>query len=360
MTSSSDDLDDLRAAVRDFLTDKSGEEAVRAAMETPDRFDPAVWTQLADQLRLPGLAIPEEFGGDGFGLVELCVVLEELGRALACVPFFSSAVLAAHALLASGDQAACARYLPEIAAGRLRATLAVADANGAWTDTVAAQDGRLTGHRSFVIDGTTAELLLVLARTPAGPSLFAVDRDAPGLRTSLLTALDATRALARIDLDNTLATPVGSGDFPLDSVLDIASVCLAAEQAGGARRCLEMSAEYATTRFQFGRRIGTFQAVKHKCADMLVQVELAGASVREAARLHDEQSTGFPAAATAAHACCSRAFLFAALENIQVHGGIGFTWEHPAHLYVRRAKTSQLLLGGPGAYHERLLHKLGI
>jgi alkylation response protein AidB-like acyl-CoA dehydrogenase len=143
-------------------------------------------------------------------------------------------------------------------------------------------------------------------------------------------------------------------------VLDLACVALAAEQAGGARRCLEMSAGYARTRFQFGRPIGSFQAVKHKCADMLVRVELAEASAREAARLADEGDTGFPVAAAAAHICCSQAYMFAAAENIQVHGGIGFTWEHPAHLYFRRAKSSELLFGGPAVYHERFLDRLGI
>ncbi|MBE8516965.1 acyl-CoA/acyl-ACP dehydrogenase [Amycolatopsis sp. H6(2020)] len=356
---SQEDLDALRATVRDFLETKSGDD------------EPAVWAQLTGELRLAGLAIPEEYGGDGFGLVELGVVLEEMGRALVSAPFFASVVLAVHALLASGDEAACTRYLPGIADGTTTATLAVTEADGAWdprrvtTSAAETAPGRwsLTGVKCFVIDGATADLLLVVARTEGGLSLFAVDRTAPGVRTETLRSLDPTRAQARVTLDAAPATRVGedgAGECVFGPVLDIASVCLAAEQAGGARRVLETSAEYARTRHQFGRPIGSFQAVKHKCADMLVQVELAEASAREAARLHDEDPANLPAAAATAHACCSRAYLFAAMENIQVHGGIGFTWEHPAHLHFRRAKSGQLLFGGPAAYHERLLAALGV
>nr|WP_253266734.1 MULTISPECIES: acyl-CoA dehydrogenase family protein [Actinomycetes]WKX14729.1 acyl-CoA dehydrogenase family protein [Kutzneria buriramensis] len=178
-----------------------------------------------------------------------------------------------------------------------------------------------------------------------------------------METLDATRAMARLTFEGVPGALVGAdghGGRIMARVLDIASVALAAEQAGGARRCLEMSTDHARTRHQFGRPIGSFQAVKHKCADMLVQVELAEAASREAARLAAEGSADFPVAAAVAHVCCSRAYMVAAMENIQVHGGIGFTWEHPAHLYFRRAKSSQLLFGGPAVYHERLLDRLGI
>ncbi|MDH6622850.1 alkylation response protein AidB-like acyl-CoA dehydrogenase [Streptomyces sp. LBL] len=371
MTADERELRELRASVREFLDAKSPEEAVRKLMESEPRFDPAVWAQAADQLRLPGLAVPEEYGGDGFGLVELGVVLEEMGRALFCAPFFATVVLAAQALLASGDQEACARHLPGIASGRTTATLAVAEDSGSWDPAMvsarAVPDGddgwMVRGRKCFVVDGTTADLILVVARTVAGPTLFAVDREATGLAADAMETLDATRAIARLTFDAVPATLVGAqgaGGRIMAKVLDVASVGLAAEQAGGARRCLETSTEYARVRHQFGRPIGSFQAVKHKCADMLVQVELAEASSREAARLADEGSPEFPVAAAVAHACCSRAYLVAAMENIQVHGGIGFTWEHPAHLYFRRAKSSQLLFGGPAVYHERLLDRLGI
>ncbi|WP_433461893.1 acyl-CoA dehydrogenase family protein [Spirillospora sp. CA-128828] len=368
------ELDELRSAVRSFLDAKSPEEAVRKAMESEPRYDPQVWAQMAEQLRLPGLAIPEEYGGDGFGHVALGAVLEEMGRALVCSPFFATVVLAAQALLASGDADACARHLPGIAAGTTTAALAVAERTGAWdpvqitTKAVrrsedAAGGWELTGTKSFVIDGTSADLLLVIARTTAGPSLFTVDRDAPGLTAEPMETLDATRALARLQMDRTPALLVGAdgaGGRLMARILDLAAVGLAAEQAGGAARCLESSTAYAGTRVQFGRLIGSFQAVKHKCADMLVQVELAQAAAREAARLADLGDAGFAAAAAAAHLTCSRAYLVAATENIHVHGGIGFTWEHPAHLYFRRAKSAQLLFGGPSASHERLLERLGI
>jgi alkylation response protein AidB-like acyl-CoA dehydrogenase len=364
-----EELDALREAVREFLAAKSPESAVRTAMEAG--HDPAVWDQMARQLRLPGLALPSDYGGDGFGLAALEVACEEMGAALLCSPFFGTVVLAAQALLASADKDACARYLPGIAAGQVIATLAVAEGDGSWDlGKVQAQAERtghgqwaLTGRKSFVIDGSIADLVLVIARDSAGLALFAVDRGAPGLHAEPMTTLDPTRPLAALTLDKTPAALIGAsgqGDALMSQVLDVACVALAAEQAGGARRCLEMSAGYARTRFQFGRAIGSFQAVKHKCADMLIRVELAEATTREAARLADEASAEFPVAAATAHICSSQAYMFAAAENIQVHGGIGFTWEHPAHLYFRRAKSSELLFGGPAAYHERLLSRLGI
>ncbi|HEX4658989.1 MAG TPA: acyl-CoA dehydrogenase family protein [Streptosporangiaceae bacterium] len=370
MSDSKEELEELREAVREFLAAKSGQSAVRAASQTDLRHDPAVWQQMARQLRLQGLALPDAYGGDGFGLTELEVVLEEMGAALLCSPFFATVALAAQALLASGDEAACARYLPPIAAGQSIATLAVAESGASWDPAmVAARAERvdegwaISGKKSFVIDGAIADLVLVVARSTAGPALFAVDRGAPGLRAEPMTTLDPTRAMAVLTFDQVPAVLIGAdgqGGRLMSRVLDLACVALAAEQAGGARRCLEMSAGYARTRFQFGRPIGSFQAVKHKCADMLVRVELAEATAREAARLADEGAAGFGVAAAAAHVCCSQAYMFAAAENIQVHGGIGFTWEHPAHLYFRRAKSAELLFGGPAVYHERLLDRLGI
>ena len=370
MNEGKEELDELREAVREFLVAKSPETAVRAAIQNGGRHDPAVWDQMARQLRLPGLALPSDYGGDGFGLAELEVVLEEMGAALLCSPFFATVVLAAQALLASADEAACVRYLPGIAAGQTIATLAAAEGNASWdpamvaTRAERAADGwALTGKKSFVIDGAIADLVLVVARSTAGPSLFAVDRGAPGLCAAPMTTLDPTRPMAALTFDQAPAVLIGTEGQAgrlMSRVLDLACVALGAEQAGGARRCLQMSAGYARTRFQFGRPIGSFQAVKHKCADMLVRVELAEAAAREAARLADEAAPEFGVAAATAHICCSQAYLFAATENIQVHGGIGFTWEHPAHLYFRRAKSSELVFGGPAVYHERLLDRLGI
>jgi alkylation response protein AidB-like acyl-CoA dehydrogenase len=369
--SSEQDLADLRGAVRDFLDARSAEQEVRKLLGAEPRYDPQVWRQLCEQLRLPALALPEAHGGDGFGLVELGTALEEAGRALLCAPLLSSSI-AGQALLLWGDPDACARHLPALAEGRSTAALAVTEESGSWRPeaiTLRAESGsapgswRLTGGKHFVLDGTTADLLLVLARTDAGLSLFAVGPGDGGVNARQMAVRDETRALAAVAFDAAPARLVGAegaGDTLLPGLLDVVATLLAAEQAGGARRCLATAADYARTRYQFGRAIGAFQAVKHKCADMLVQVELAEAAAREAALLHDRGDPGFGVAAATAHAVASRAFMFCAMESIQVHGGIGFTWEHPAHLYFRRAKTSQLLLGGPAEYHERLLHRLGL
>jgi alkylation response protein AidB-like acyl-CoA dehydrogenase len=368
------DLDDLRASVRDFLTDKSGGQQVRAAIETRAGYDEALWEQMAGQLGLPGLALPEEYGGDGFGFAELQVVLEELGRFLTPGPFFSSVVLAAGAILAAGDEVAAKAYLPGIASGTTTAALAVAEAGGPWSFggikstaiSVPNAPWRLSGTKQLVLNGATADLLIVAAHTDDGPGFFAVEAGVPGLTRTALTSLDLTRPLAAVELDDVPATLVGTAgaaaETALDAVLDRAMTALAAEQAGAARACLEASASYAREREQFGRPIGSFQAVKHKCADMLVKVELAQAAANEAARAAsgDPDAAPLPKAAAVAHAVCSENFMFAAMENIQVHGGIGFTWEHPAHLYFRRAKASQLMFGGPGFYYEHLLARSGV
>jgi alkylation response protein AidB-like acyl-CoA dehydrogenase len=368
--SSQEDLDELRTAVRDFLQDTSAEADVRRVMDEPTGWDETVWRRMADELRLPALALPTEHGGDGFGFVELRIVLEELGRTLTPSPFLGSVVLAASALTASGDPVAQTTHLPGIAAGKTTAALAVAGSEGTWnsagTTAVrdAAGDWALTGERSFVIDGVSADLLVVAAHTEGGPSLFTLPAHASGLTREPLTALDPTRRLARLTFTGTPATLVGEDGAAgpvLDRVLDLTAVALAAEQTGGARACLDASVAYAKDRRQFGRPIGSFQAVKHKCADMLVQVQLAQAAAVEAANAAAAVAGSPPlgVAAAVAHSVCSAAYVHVARENIQVHGGIGFTWEHPAHLYFRRAKSTQLLLGGPAAYHERLLTHLG-
>jgi alkylation response protein AidB-like acyl-CoA dehydrogenase len=379
-TSSAAELAELRDSVRDFLAAKSGEQQVRAAIETQRGYDEDLWRQMASQLSLPGLALPEEYGGDGFGFTELQVVLEELGRALTPSPFLASVVLAAGAILATGDEVAAKAYLPGIASGQTTATLAVAEASGLWsfdqltttarparTDAGTSDGGswQLTGVKQFVPQGATADLLIVAAHTEAGPAFFAVRAAAPGLTRTALKTLDLTRPMAAIQLSDTPATLIGTAGAAgpaLDTVLDLAMTAVAAEQAGAARACLEASASYARERHQFGRPIGSFQAVKHKCADMLVKVELAQAAATEAARAAagDPDAAPLPQAAAVAHAVCSESLMFVAAENIQVHGGIGFTWEHPAHLYFRRAKASQLMFGGPGFYFEHLLRRGGL
>jgi alkylation response protein AidB-like acyl-CoA dehydrogenase len=372
-TSSAAELAELRGSVRDFLAAKSGERQVRFAVETERGYDEDLWAQLSGQLGLTGLVLPEAYGGDGFGFTELQVVLEEMGRALTPSPFLASVVLAAGAILAAGDEVAAKAYLPGIASGKATAALAVAESAGLWSfDQLTATarpaaDGDgwlLAGTKQFVLHGATADLLIVAAQTEQGPGFFAVRAGTPGLSRTALRTLDLTRPMAAVRFSDTRATLIGTAGAAgpaLDTVLDLAMTALAAEQAGAARACLEASASYARERHQFGRPIGSFQAVKHKCADMLVKVELAQAAATEAARAAtgDPDAAPLPQAAAVAHAVCSESLMFVAAENIQVHGGIGFTWEHPAHLYFRRAKASQLMFGGPGFYFEHLLRRSG-
>jgi alkylation response protein AidB-like acyl-CoA dehydrogenase len=318
---------------------------------------------------LQALTIPEEYGGQGFGYVELTVVLEEMGRALLCAPYFSSVVLAANALIHSGDESAKSELLPRIASGTI-ATLALTEPNGRWDEegvtaqATAAGDGwTLDGTKMYVLDGHTAEIIVVAARTPAGVSLFHVAGDAAGLTRTPLSTMDQTRKQAKLELSGTPATLVGEdggGWQVLDRVLDLAAVALAAEQVGGAQMCLDMAVEYAKVRVQFGRPIGSFQAIKHKCADMLLEVESAKSAAYYAAWCAAELNDELPSTASLAKAYCSEAYFHAAAENIQIHGGIGFTWEHPAHLYFKRAKTSELLLGDPTYHRELLAQRIGI
>jgi alkylation response protein AidB-like acyl-CoA dehydrogenase len=366
----SEDQEELRRTVRAFLDAKSPETAVREQMETEAGFDAAVWKQMAEQLGLQGLHIPEEFGGSGYSYVELGVVLEEMGRSLLCAPFFSTVVLAANTLIHSGDDAAKAKYLPGIADGSTIATLAFTEPAGKWDEsgitleaTKSGEGYTLTGTKSFVLDGHTANLIIVAARTSAGVSLFAVDADASGLTRTALSTMDQTRKQAKLDFAGTPAELIGTdggGWDVLSTVLDLVAVGLAAEQVGGAQKVLDMAVEYAKVRVQFGRPIGSFQAIKHKCADMLLEVESAKSAAYYglwcAAELNDE----LPSVASLAKAYCSEAYFHASAENIQIHGGIGFTWEHPAHLYFKRAKSSELLFGDPTYHRELLAQRIGI
>jgi alkylation response protein AidB-like acyl-CoA dehydrogenase len=366
----SEEQEELRKAVRRFLEDKSPETEVRRLMDTTDGYDPAVWSQMAEQLGLQGLAIPEEFGGSGFGYVELIVVLEEMGRALLCAPYFSSVALAANLLLASGDDGAKKDYLPGIASGATVAAVALAETSGRWDEEgvtlEAAKTGdawTLTGEKLYVLDGHTADLILVVARTPAGVSVFAVDKAASGLTATALSTMDQTRKQARLTFESTPARLIGTdgtGWAAVSKMLDLAAVALAAEQVGGAQKVLEMAVEYAKVRVQFGRPIGSFQAIKHKCADMLLEVESAKSAAYYAGWAAAEDNDELPVVASLAKSYCSEAYFHATAENIQIHGGIGFTWEHPAHLYFKRAKSSELLFGDPTYHRELLAQRIGI
>ena len=366
----SDEQEELRTVVRQFLDAKSPETAVREQMETEGGFDPEVWKQMGEQLGLQALTIPEEFGGQGYGYVELIVVLEEMGRSLLCAPYFSTVVLAANTLLQSGDDAAKAAHLPGIAAGETIATLAFTEPNGRWdeagieaTATASGDGWSISGTKMYVLDGHTANLVIVAARTAAGVSLFAVDGGASGLTRTALATMDQTRKQAKLEFADVPATLIGAdggGWDVLSTVLDLAAVSLAAEQVGGAQKCLDMAVEYAKVRVQVGRPIGSFQAIKHKCADMLLEGESAKSAAYYAGWCASEMNDELPAVASLAKAYCSEAYFHAAAENIQIHGGIGFTWEHPAHLYFKRAKSSELLFGDPTYHRELLAQRIGI
>ena len=365
-----EEQEELRKTVRAFLESKSAETAVREQMETDAGYDAAVWSQMGEQLGLQGLAIPEEFGGSGYSFVELGIVLEEQGRALLCAPFFSTVVLAANTLLHSGDDAAKAAHLPGIASGETIATLAFTEPSGKWdesgitTEATASGDGwALNGVKSFVLDGHIASLIIVAARTAKGVSLFTVAGDAAGLTRTSLSTMDQTRKQAKLEFAGTPATLLGAegeGWAVLSTVLDLAAVGLAAEQVGGAQKVLEQAVEYAKVRVQFGRPIGSFQAIKHKCADMLLEVESAKSAAYYGLWCAAEQNDELPSVASLAKAYCSEAYFHATAENIQIHGGIGFTWEHPAHLYFKRAKSSELLFGDPTYHRELLAQRIGI
>jgi alkylation response protein AidB-like acyl-CoA dehydrogenase len=366
----SDEQEELRKVVRQFLENKSSETAVREQMDTEQGYDAAVWSQMAEQLGLQGLAIPEEYGGSGYGFIELVVIFEEMGRRLLPAPYFSTVALAATTLLHSGDEDAKKAHLPGIASGETIATLAFTEANGKWdesgitTTATSSGDGyTLSGEKMFVLDGHVANLILVAAKTDAGTSLFAVDADASGLTREALPTMDQTRKQAKVTFDGTPATLIGTdgeGWAVLEKVLDLAVVALAAEQVGGAQLCLEMAVQYAKDRVQFGRPIGSFQAIKHKCADMLLEVESAKSAAYYAGWCASELNDELPSVASLAKAYCSEAYFHAAAENIQIHGGIGFTWEHPAHLYFKRAKSSELLFGDPTYHRELLAQRIGL
>ncbi|MFG2140026.1 acyl-CoA dehydrogenase family protein [Streptomyces sp. NPDC048650] len=338
--------------------------AVRALLARQP--DASAWRPLTAQIGAAGLAVPEEYGGAGCGALEVHVVMEELGRALAPVPFLGSAVLTTQALLACGDPA----RLPELADGSVVGALAWAE-NGSWepaavrTEARRGVDGawRLTGVKEHVLDGADAGLLIVAARTDAGLSLFETAPDARGLRRERLVTMDSTRPQARIVLDGTVGRPVGrdgDGARVLRRVTDLGCVALAAEQVGAAERCLELTVAYARERVQFGRPIGSFQAVKHRLADAYVRVEAARSAAWGAAFAAAEGAAELSRFAAVAKSACSEAFSAVAGEMVQLHGGIGITWEHDAHRYFKRAHGCGQLFGAPARHRERLAAELGL
>lgn len=361
-TALSSEQTDLRDAVADLLAKRSPEQEVRRLMADAAGYDRSVWADLAG-MGLLGLIIPEEFGGSGAGAAELAVVSEQMGRALLCAPFLSTAVLTPYLLLALADTAECAEVLPSIATGELITGVGFAEPGSARppvqhrTVATAGPDGwLLTGEKTYVLDAPSAERFYVSAQTDFGTAIFAVDRHADGLTVTVLNTVDQTRKQGHLTLADTPARLIGStnaGGAALDEALDRAAVALIAEQAGGAMHVMQMGADYARSRHQFARAIGSFQAVKHLCVDMLLDAQSALSSARHVATAFDTSDPQRFTDLALAQAFCSDTFVSTAATNIQVHGGIGFTWEHPAHLYLRRARTDAQIFGDPAWHRER-------
>ena len=361
-TALSREQSDLRATVAVLLAKRSPEQEVRRLMTDDAGYDPAFWTELA-AMGLLGLIIPEQFGGSGAGASELAVVSEQMGRALLSAPYLATAVITPYLLLALADTSECAEALPRIAAGELITTVAFAEQGDARPPerpaTVATQtaDGwLLTGEKTYVLDAPAAARFYVAAQSAAGSAIFAVDREASGLSVTSLSTVDQTRKQGRLTLADTPARLVGSkesGAAALDEALDRAAVALIAEQAGGAMHVMQMAADYARSRHQFGRAIGSFQSVKHMCVDMLLDAQSALSSARHIAAAFDASEPDRFTDLALAQAFCADTFVSTAATNIQVHGGIGFTWEHPAHLYLRRARTDAQIFGDPAWHRER-------
>jgi alkylation response protein AidB-like acyl-CoA dehydrogenase len=370
-----DEQEQFRSAVQRFLKDKSPATAVRRLMETDQGYDPAVWRALSADLALPGIHIPEQYDGAGFGMVELCIVMEEFGRALLCAPYFSTAVLAANAIMNAGSEAQKASLLPALASGERLATLALTELNGEWDPraielTAKPADGgyRLDGVKSYVVDGHIADLLIVAARAPGtsgreGLALFTIEGNAAGVERRLLKSMDPTRKIARIDFHGAHAQPLGTpgdGAKAIERTLDQAAVALANEMVGGAQALFDSTIDYIKMRVQFGRTIGSFQAIKHRCADLLLELELAKSVAYYAAQAAAAENPEWPALASMAKASASEAYLRTGIEGIQFRGGIGFTWDNDTHLWFKRAKSSEVFLGQPSYHRELLMQRWGV
>ena len=361
---------EFRSMLRRMLEERSPPSVVRKLMETEEGYDREAWRKLNAELGLTAVRIPEAYGGQGFGFGELGIVLEEMGRSLLCAPFFSTAVLATGAILNAGTEAEKQALLPGIASGDTIATLAWVEDPAHWdaaaTKMTATQSGsswKLDGHKSYVIDGHTADLIVVLARTAgtsgdAGLSLFTVKGDAKGLERRNLKVMDPTRKLAQLNfkgVEATLLGTAGAAAAPFARTMVEAAVCLANEMAGVSERLREDALAYAQMRMQFGRPIASFQSMKHKHADMLVDVELAKSAAYYAAAALDEGDNDVPALASLAKASAAEAYLQTAIHAIQIHGGIGFTWDNDTHLWFKRAKSSEVLLGDAHHHREKMM-----
>ncbi|GAB3119535.1 acyl-CoA dehydrogenase family protein [Glaciibacter psychrotolerans] len=364
----SDEQRELAEFIRELLSSKSDSASVRATIAHDAPFDAELWSVLCDQIGAASLAIPEEYGGAGYSTFETHIVLEELGYALTPSPYFGSVALAAQAVLASGNAEACARLLPSVADGSRIAALAWADPTGRWSPAdvgVSAQetDGvwRLSGETPLVIDGIAADLVLVIAATPRGPALFELT-DTGALTKESTPALDPALSFATYRFDASAATLLAcEADTPfLDRLRDLALTALTAIQVGAAARGLDMTVAYSLQRAQFGRLIGSYQALKHRMADLHVRLETARTTSRAAAWAAANDSAELGQLASLAKTWCSDSLTAIASETIQLHGGIAITWEHDAHLVFKRAHATAQLFGSPGEQRARVAQSLGL
>ena len=364
----SDDQKQLRDQARRFLAEKCPPKAVRAVLEGSAGYDKALWSGLAEMGFL-GVAIPEEFGGTGAGHLELCVIAEEMGRALAPVPFSSTVYLAAEALMLAGSDAQKQKWLPKIASGEAIGTLALFEGPGNPSPQaikVAAANGVLNGVKKPVADGAIADFAIVAARVGSSGretdiALYLVDLKAGGIEAKTLTNLDPSRNQAELTFKDCKAEPLGAaneGWSILSRVLDRAAVLMAFEQVGGADRALEMGRDYALDRIAFGRQIGSFQAIKHILADMYVAATLARSNCYYGAWALSTNAGELPEAAATARISATQAFQHCSKQNIQVHGGMGFTWEFDCHLYYRRSNALALSLGSLSYWEDQLIERM--
>jgi alkylation response protein AidB-like acyl-CoA dehydrogenase len=345
----------LKDSARKFFAGECPSAEMRRLMETDTAYDAALWSKLTDQ-GYTGIIFPEAYGGVGLGKVELMLLMEEAGRALLPGPFFSTVVLAGSVLDAIASPAHKQKYLALICHGQARATVAILEANASWNPCdiqLTAANGKLTGEKYFVSDAAVADFIIVVARN----GVFIVNSKAPGLKISPMTAMDLTRKLYVVEFHNTPAEEIGA-TANLERAFDVATAALAAELVGGMQRTLEITVEYAKTRKQFGKPIGTFQAVQHQCADMYLETESSRSAVYYAGWALEENSPDASTAVSIAKMYASDAARTVGNRGIQIHGGMGFTWENDVHLYYRRAKGSETAFGDATFHRERIATKV--
>lgn len=352
---------EFRASLRDFLSKSSPESRVRSVIDAGTGIDETTWKGLATDLGVAGLLIPEEFGGQGMGMAEMAVALEEASRALAFVPLLTSSVLSTLAIQLAGDEEACAKYLPGLADGS--EIYAFAGLDGALTTTMARNETfwGVYGSKTAVLNASVASRFLVVASTPDGMGLFVVEGHHGGVVIRPQDSLDITRPTALVTFEGSEGTRIG-GDFTdaLKSLESFGRIATSAELLGMSERLMEISVEYAKTREQFGKPIGAFQAIKHRCSEMFAHVESMRAAVGAAALVDPEDTAALHEHSLVVKAYCARFAPWIAEATIQVHGGIGYTWEHVAHLYLRRVKTDEVLFGDAQACRDELQLMLGL